>query len=94
MARAKHGQPKFVLVGNKLDKEDEREVSSEEGYQLAQKYHTPYFLETSALTRYNIDDAYEAVVRLLRASSQKSSDARADKPPKDKKKKKPTCVIM
>ena len=42
-----------LLIGNKCDLEERREVSSERGKLLAEKHGIP-FMETSAKTGYNI----------------------------------------
>jgi small GTP-binding protein len=47
----------FILVGNKIDLENKRLVSNEEGEELAQKLELSY-IETSALTGENINDAF------------------------------------
>ncbi|MFX1410948.1 MAG: GTP-binding protein [Promethearchaeota archaeon] len=47
----------LILVGNKIDLEDERVVSTEEGEKLGQKLELSY-IETSALTGENINDAF------------------------------------
>ncbi len=39
-----------VLIGNKCDLEDERQVTTAEGEELARRYKAPFF-ETSALRR-------------------------------------------
>ena len=44
-----------LLIGNKCDLEEEREVESKSGKQLAQVLGIP-FLETSAKTGHNIDE--------------------------------------
>ena len=43
----------LLLIGNKCDLEERREVPKEEGERLAQSLDIP-FLETSAKTGYNI----------------------------------------
>ncbi|MFX1568702.1 MAG: GTP-binding protein [Promethearchaeota archaeon] len=48
----------LILVGNKIDLEDERVVSAEEGENLAQKLNLSY-IETSAKTGENINDAFK-----------------------------------
>jgi len=46
----------FLIVGNKMDLEDQRQVSSEEGRALAKKYGV-FFIETSAKTKQNVNEA-------------------------------------
>ena len=47
----------LILVGNKIDLKDDRLVSYEEGEELAAKLKLSY-IETSALTGENINDAF------------------------------------
>lgn len=47
----------LILVGNKIDLKDQREVSREEGEELANELGISY-IETSAKTGENIDDAF------------------------------------
>lgn len=44
----------FLLVGNKADLEDKRQVPVEEAQQRCQQWKVPY-VETSAKTRANVD---------------------------------------
>ena len=55
----------WVLIGNKCDLVDERNVTTEEGRQVAKKSNAPFF-ETSAKDRTNVYEAVEALVRVLR----------------------------
>lgn len=52
----------IVLVGNKSDRANEREVSKEDGQALARRMGCK-FVETSAKTRNNLEQAYYTVVR-------------------------------
>ncbi|XP_038023712.1 GTP-binding protein Rit1 isoform X1 [Anas platyrhynchos] len=54
-----------VLVGNKSDLTQLRQVSKEEGSALAREFNCPFF-ETSAAYRYYIDDVFHALVREIR----------------------------
>jgi GTPase KRas protein len=58
----------IVLIGNKTDINYEREVSTEEGRKLAAEWHCP-FLETSAKTADNVDEAFYALVREVRRTT-------------------------
>ena len=56
------GKIPFVIVGNKCDLESRREVTKEEGQQLADLWGCPFF-EASAKENINVDDAFFAVYR-------------------------------
>jgi len=47
----------IMIIGNKLDLEDKRRVSSKEGKELADKFGA-FFWETSAKTGHNVDAAF------------------------------------
>ncbi len=51
----------FIIVGNKVDKEKEREVSKEEGEELAKHLRTTY-IETSAKTGENVEKAFKMAI--------------------------------
>ena len=53
-----------LLIGNKCDWEARRVVPKEKGESLADSQNVP-FLETSAKTNYNIDEAFEKLARLI-----------------------------
>jgi small GTP-binding protein len=54
----------MVLLGNKIDLADQREVSEAEGQELAREWRCPYF-ETSAKTRVNVEESIFELVRLI-----------------------------
>ncbi|KAL4433544.1 hypothetical protein ABPG74_002941 [Tetrahymena malaccensis] len=55
----------FMLIGNKSDLESQREVTYEEGLQLA-KEHNMLFIETSAKTKHNVEQTFcQTAVNIL-----------------------------
>jgi GTPase KRas protein len=57
----------MVLMGNKVDLEEDRQVSRDEGIEFA-KLHGCAFLECSAKTRVNVDEGFFEAVRLARGA--------------------------
>ncbi|XP_051168449.1 ras-related protein Rab-37 isoform X9 [Leptopilina boulardi] len=55
-----------ILIGNKCDCGNQREIRREEGERLAREYQVP-FMETSAKTGINVELAFHAIARELRA---------------------------
>jgi GTPase KRas protein len=60
-----------VLVGNKIDLENSREVSTQEGSDLAVTLKCP-FVEVSAKSRINVDEGFYQIVREIRRISSAS----------------------
>ena len=54
----------FILVGNKCDLKDEREVSEEEGLEAAEKYKTKYF-EVSSREGINVEKAIDELLNKI-----------------------------
>eukprot|EP00028_Trichosphaerium_sp_Am-I-7-wt_P000763 CAMPEP_0168522382 /NCGR_PEP_ID=MMETSP0405-20121227/9315_1 /TAXON_ID=498012 /ORGANISM="Trichosphaerium sp, Strain Am-I-7 wt" /LENGTH=206 /DNA_ID=CAMNT_0008543975 /DNA_START=19 /DNA_END=639 /DNA_ORIENTATION=+ len=52
-----NGNIVIMLIGNKVDLENNRQVTYEEGEEFAKK-HGLYFLETSAKTAQNVDESF------------------------------------
>lgn len=91
MLKVKRQKPVFMLVGNKCDKQYEREVSREEGAAMARNFGCE-FLETSAKTAQNVERLFIYLVRLLRSTKRAEQGLQGPvQPPKEKKKK---CIIM
>ncbi|KAJ5074309.1 ras gtpase [Anaeramoeba ignava] len=57
--------PIIIIIGNKNDLEDERQISKEEGNEFAIKHGCPFY-ETSAKTRYNIEETVFTLLREIR----------------------------
>ncbi|KAJ3143803.1 Ras GTPase, partial [Irineochytrium annulatum] len=55
----------IVLVGNKADLESRRAVSSSEGREAARSFGCPY-IESSALTRVNVDESFHLLIKAIR----------------------------
>lgn len=55
----------MVLVGNKCDLTEERELQPEDGIQVSTEWSKVPFYETSALLKMNVDDAFVDVVRQI-----------------------------
>lgn len=92
MLKVKRQKPVFILVGNKYDKVYEREVSREEGAQLARTFGCD-FLETSAKTAFNVERLFTTLVRLLRQTKQAEQAVPGPTRQADKEKKR-KCIIM
>jgi len=95
MLKVKRQKPVFMLVGNKCDKQYEREVSREEGAALARTFGCD-FLETSAKTALNVERLFVDLVRLLRQTRQQEQGMQGQiRSPKEKEKRKGgKCIIM
>jgi len=62
----------IIVVGNKCDLEHEREVSTEEGESLARSFGCK-FIETSAKSRKNVEEAFYDIVREIRRYNKEMS---------------------
>lgn len=78
----------IILIGNKSDMADKREVSYGEGDILARSLKCPFF-ETSAKLRVNIDDCFHELVREIKKAQQEKN-----KEQNDKGKSKKGCIIL
>jgi small GTP-binding protein len=69
----------IILVGNKIDLEDDRVVSYEEGKELAKDCKIPLFMESSAKTNENIEQIFFELIRLCRKFISFDSNAQPSK---------------
>ncbi|KAJ3444362.1 ras-like protein rasd [Anaeramoeba flamelloides] len=86
----------MIIVGNKNDLENERQVSQGEGTDLAKSFNCP-FIETSAKTRTNVEEAFFGLVREIRKMKFGTKEENTENTKKKKKggwKKKLKCSLM
>ena len=79
---------KIVLVGNKIDEEESRKVTTEEGQQMAKQYGLD-FHETSAKTGINIDSTFKEISQKIfetYTKEENKGDKLVDKKTENKKK--------
>ena len=62
-----HSNPnvKVFLIGNKIDLENERKISTEEGQRYAEQYKLNKFVETSAKTGFNAKNIFIEAAKIL-----------------------------
>merc|ERR1719163_2056754 len=60
---ANEAAPLIMLVGNKCDLTDEREVQNEMGTDMADQHGCCDFLETSAKSQINVKETFENLVK-------------------------------
>ena len=69
----------LILVGNKVDLSDTREISAEEGMNLAKELEV-YYMETSAKTNENIWDLFEWIaLQIINTNIEEVKDSVFDK---------------
>ena len=61
---------KTILLGNKIDKDDERKISEEEGIQLALENNF-YFKETTCTEKSNVSLAFQTIIEMTNFDMQK-----------------------
>mmetsp|Transcript_8549 Transcript_8549/g.11545 ORF Transcript_8549/g.11545 Transcript_8549/m.11545 type:complete len:185 (+) Transcript_8549:128-682(+) len=77
----------MVLCGNKCDLKD-RKISTEEGFEKAQKFDCPFF-ETSAKGKINVDDAFVQLGREILTAAMLNEQKK-----KKKSRIRETCTIL
>ena len=69
-----------ILVGNKCDLEENRQVTSDEGKELAEHYNVR-FLETSAKECKNVEEAFTLMTREIKSKVAINQTRKADPAP-------------
>ena len=80
----------FLLVGNKADLEDKRQVSTDEAKAKAEEWSVPY-VETSAKTKANVDKVF---FDLMREIKNRKIDDGAKPSNRVRRRKKKKCIIL
>ncbi|KAL3307411.1 hypothetical protein Ciccas_014074, partial [Cichlidogyrus casuarinus] len=83
----------MVLVGNKSDLVDKRQVSTEDAQALARSLNIPY-VETSARTRANVDKIFFDLCVMLAAAKAPVKTNETGKPKKNKRRGNFRCAIL
>lgn len=81
-------QTPMILVGNKADLEDRRDISQSEADELSKSWGVQY-IETSAKTTDNVDTVFYTLM-----SDIQKRKGPVESPSKKPKKKKKKCVIL
>ena len=69
-----------ILIGNKCDLEDNREISKDEGEAFAMR-NGMQFMETSAKDNTNVNEAFEALAKIMVESNNKRNVIKIEKKP-------------
>jgi GTPase KRas len=80
----------MVLVGNKCDLQEERQVTSAEGQEKAKSFNCPFF-ESSAKTRVNVEESFYQLVREIRQKVHGGDEGGKKKAGKGKKSQ---CLVL
>jgi len=84
----------IILVGNKCDLEDEREVGRDQGAFLARSWNNCTFLETSAKAKVNVNEIFVDLVRQINKKNPVANNKGGKQNKKKRKRKKRRCEIL
>lgn len=94
MRKVKGDNATLMLVGNKCDIVQERQVSKEYGTALSRQFGCEFF-ETSTKTTENVERLFTNLVRALRLAQTGDTESKQELHQSTKKERKPlNCVIM
>lgn len=83
----------MILVGNKADLDHQRQITLDEGQQLARQLKVTY-MEASAKIRMNVDQSFHELVRVIRKFQEQECPPSPEPTRKEKDKKGCHCVIF
>ncbi|XP_004711618.2 ras-related protein R-Ras2 isoform X1 [Echinops telfairi] len=83
----------MILIGNKADLDHQRQVTQEEGQQLARQLKVTY-MEASAKIRMNVDQAFHELVRVIRKFQEQECPPSPEPTQKEKDKQGCHCVVF
>lgn len=83
----------MVLVGNKCDLEENREVSKETGTTYAAENDLP-FLEASAKSIINVTQSFEEIVRQIEAAGGNEPDSSTPSTESNRARKRTLCTLL
>ncbi|CAM6099443.1 unnamed protein product [Calypogeia fissa] len=69
----------IVLVGNKADMADKRQIAKAQGQALADEYNIKFF-ETSAKTNFNVEEVFTSIARDIKIRLEQTNTARIELP--------------
>lgn len=82
----------FVLVGNKCDLTEFREVPKADGEALSKRLGCS-FMETSAKERINVEQSFHELVRLVRKNKGAATPTTSSRNDEEEQKKKKNCIL-
>ena len=80
----------IFLIGNKIDKKEDRKIQTEQGAKLAEEFNLPFF-EASAKSGENVDEIFKALYKKISEVYIELQKERGTKLSSNKKKKKKKC---
>eukprot|EP01097_Dermamoeba_algensis_P003495 TRINITY_DN241_c0_g2_i1.p1 TRINITY_DN241_c0_g2~~TRINITY_DN241_c0_g2_i1.p1 ORF type:complete len:196 (+),score=33.81 TRINITY_DN241_c0_g2_i1:65-652(+) len=84
----------IILVGNKADLEEQRDVSKAEATQLIEKFKISKYVETSAKNNMNVKEVFEDVTRMIVSKHAPKKDGKKEADSGKDSKKKGKCTLL
>ena len=83
----------IFLIGNKIDKKEERKIQTEQGAKLAEEFNLPFF-EASAKSGENVDEIFKALYKKISEVYIELQKEKGTKLSSNKKKKKKKLIYI